>query len=141
MPRNPKNRLVRDPSAASASKTVSFGLVVLLTLSGSIILGFSAFLLHHPDLSLGAGAGGLFSILNYTGLRVLSARLLSLGHSGSGHFWIWSLFRYGLAALVFLLLVRVSVLCLLGALAVYLWFLGILFWAGTRNMGSQKPIR
>jgi len=132
---------MRDPFKVSAIPAVSPGLVVLLTLLGSAILGFSAFLLHHMDLSLGVGAGGLFSILNYIGLRVLSARLLSLGYSGSGRFWIWSLFRYGLAALVFLLLVRVSVLCLLGALAVYLWFLGVLFWTGTRNTAPQKATR
>ena len=123
------------PKPAPDSPT---GVVVWLTLTGSWALASVAYFLHHPDLVLGALVGGPFAILHHLGLRVLAARLLNMGNMGKGPFWTWSLLRYGIAAVVFGVLVQVSVLCLLGTLALYVWSLGVLFWTGMKIPATQK---
>ncbi|HVZ79525.1 MAG TPA: hypothetical protein VHE12_01845, partial [bacterium] len=75
---------------------------------------------------------GLFSMLYYMGLRAYTARLLGQGAGIGGPSWAWTLGRYAAAVVVLALLAKVSVLCLLAALAVHAGSLGILFWTGTR---------
>jgi hypothetical protein len=113
--------------------------VVWLTLAGSLFLAACAILVKKPDLALGALVGGPFSILNYLGLRALSVRLLKAGAPGA--FPTWGLLRYGIAAVLVLFLVRVSVLCLLGALAIHLWSLGVLVWTGIKESATPKTSR
>lgn len=110
--------------------------LVRLTLAGSLFLAVLAFLVRKPDLALGAVVGGPFSILNYLGLRGLSATLLKTG--APSPFWTWRPVRYAITAVIVLLLVRVSVLCLLGALAIHLWSLGVLVWTGIKDETTPK---
>lgn len=123
------------------SPEVSPWVVVWLTMALSALSTGLSLFLHDPDLGLGTALGGPFAVLNYLGLRILSAKLLNQGDAGRGPFWIWSLLRYGLIAAFFAALVQVSVLCLLGALAVYIGSLGILSWAGTKRSTLPQQAR
>ena len=111
----------------------------LIILIGGMVGGAVAFFMPKKSLALGFFLGSVLSILYFYSLHALSLKILRAGGRGGKIFWIWTIFRWALAALVCWGLVLISPSCLLGSLGGYLWALGVLVWSGWRA-ASRKPL-
>jgi hypothetical protein len=107
-------------------------------LSGALAAALAAFFTHAKDLALGFFLGGLLSFLNFRVLYVMAVRVLSPGGKGRRFFWFWTFVRWIGFALVCGFLVRVSLLCLLGALGSYVWSLVVLVLVSLKSLPSKN---
>lgn len=123
----------RENPASPLTSLSWFSAVLTGTLAGGWVAALICFFDRKNDLALGLFLGSFFSVLNFLGLRVLSAKILESGDLGRKSFWLWNVVRWFLSALVCWLLLRKSPACLLGALGSYLWFLLVLAWVGWRS--------
>jgi hypothetical protein len=84
-------------------------------------------------LSSGLLAGSAIALGNFLGLKTLTQRTFDPARPNGGRkFWLGNALRWALLGLACWILLRVSGLCLLGALLAYLWFLAVLTWVGVK---------
>lgn len=108
-------------------------------LVGGMLFAGAAYRLGHPHFSLGLFLGSILSALQFLTLRSMTDKVLRAGTTkGPGLFRIYHLIRWVVFALVCLVLVKVSVYCLLGALAAHAWSLLLLGWVGFRTSMPEK---
>lgn len=113
--------------------------VCLLTLLGGLFFAGTAYCAGQSLLALGFLLGALLSPLNLLSLNSLVSKVLRAGEAkGRNLFWVLQAFRWISFAVIIGVLIQISFLCLLGALASYTWFLGVLAWIGARSALPKK---
>jgi hypothetical protein len=135
-----------SPPSGRTSQNLSLSLILSVTrwtLGGcALAFGLVYFIFHKTDLSLGLFAGGILSTLYLISLGWMSGKILASGfQKGGGQIWFWNLFRWLSLAFACWGLLQISTLCLLGALAGYIWFLAVLAWIGKKtgqHLSSNK---
>jgi hypothetical protein len=107
--------------------------VASLTLLGCSGAGLVALLVGAKGLALGFFLGGVLSIANFIGLKLLVEKAFpSADRSDPKVFWTWTGVRWMAFAVVCWGLLSISRECLLGALVGYLIFLATLGWVGVK---------
>ena len=92
------------------------------------------------DFSLGAVAGSILACVGLVHLKVtLSKTLAGPGSAAPTGFLVSSTLRWGIWAVILFLLLKVSVVCLLGAAGAYLGHLIVLAWNGLRAAQNSSP--
>lgn len=124
------------PVARSLSRGTSTpwpAVVASLTLLGCSGAGLIALLVGAKGLALGFFLGGVLSIANFIGLKLLVEKAFpSADRSEPRIFWTWTGARWALFAIVCWGLLSISRECLLGALVGYSIFLTSLGWVGVK---------
>jgi hypothetical protein len=114
--------------------------VCLYTVGGGVVAGLVAWVSGAGPFGLGFFLGSLLALFGLYSLKALTSKVLDQGE-GRG-LWIFhgmNVVRWFLLAIVYFLLLKISVWCLLGAVASYIWFLAILAWFGIRAAKPVKP--
>jgi hypothetical protein len=116
-----------------------------MTLAGGTGLSIAALLAGRKDVALGTAAGAILAAVGFLGLKSTLRRALAEPNKNPKRLIFasnWT--RWFLWAVVMFLLLKVSVFSLLGALASYLVFLGILAFFGLRmgaaSMTDESPL-
>jgi hypothetical protein len=107
--------------------------VFLIIVAGGLLGAIVAFFLQRRELALGILVGSLLSIINFHLLHSLTDKVVKVGDRGRGIFWFWTLIRWAVAAILCWGLLKISYICLLGALGGYFWALLVLGWMGFRE--------
>jgi hypothetical protein len=135
------NRVVTTPVAPSpAPTTLPFRRIFLVTASGGAFVAVVSAAFGQKYFGLGAlvgallAGGGLFS-LKASLRRVLSSTPVQ----GKRLFLAVQAFRWVLWVLALYLLLKISPFCLLGAVASYIWFLGVLSVYGLQSAKGGVP--
>lgn len=113
--------------------------VDLWTVGGGAVFGGIAWLFGAGRFGLGLFLGGFLCLLSLYSLKALTADIVKNGNRSVWTHHATRLLRILAMALVMFLLLKISVSCLLGAVASYVWFLGVLAWFGLRSAGPEVP--
>jgi len=124
----------KEPVSLSVRKPAPWlAVVASLTLLGASGAGLLSLLFGAKGLALGFFLGGMLSIANFIGLKLLVEKSFPGGEGSRPQvFWLWNAVRWSLFALLCWGLLAVSRECLFGALLSYLFFLGVLGWVGVK---------
>jgi hypothetical protein len=116
--------------------------VCLVTAGGGALVGLAAWAFGSGSFGLGFFLGSFLALFGLYSLKALTSKVLDAG-AGRG-LWLFhsmNAVRWILLAVVYFMLLRISVACLLGAVASYVWFLAVLAWFGIRSArpGGAAP--
>ncbi len=130
----------REPGRMKSLLTLPLMQVNLYTVGGGVLLGLIAWAFGSGHFGLGLVLGSFLSLAFLYSLKALTTKVLAPGNPGGTRmFHAMNLVRWILLAVVFVLLLKISVACLLGAVASYIWFLGVLAWFGIRSAPAASP--
>lgn len=101
------------------------------TLAGGLLFALLAFYFQKGYLGMGLLLGVFLSVLYLLSLKNFSAKVLESGNQKNRKtFWMRQALRWLVFALVCWILLRVSNLCLVGAVLSFTWFIAVLAWVG-----------
>jgi hypothetical protein len=132
-PQSPNTREPWPPLAVFLFRTAAG------TLAGGILFSLLALIFHRGTLALGLFLGALLSVIYLMSLGRFSTKVLqAAGEKKKSVFWMHQALRWFLFAFVCWILVKVSSLCLLGAVLSFTWFIAVLAWVGWAQGRAEK---
>lgn len=123
-----------EPGKWAALMAMPLMRVCLFTLGGGMLVGLAAWALGRGDFGFGFFVGALMALAGLFTLKAVTSKVFEMGKA-SGVWWFqgMNIARWFLLAVVYYLLLKISIACLLGAVASYVWFLAVLAWLGLRG--------
>lgn len=124
----------RAPKAPPPTTTLlPFRRILLQTLAVGFLMALAAGIGKRGDFALGAVVGSILACIGLVHLKVALSKVLTGSEGGTQKsFLTASALRWVLWGIAFLILVKISVVCLLGAAGAYLGYLLLLAWNGLR---------
>jgi hypothetical protein len=108
--------------------------VAIWTMGGGIAFGLIAALLGAARFGLGLFLGSVLALFVLYSLKALTSKVVQMpGSMGMWFFHGLNIARWVVLAVVYFMLLKISVFCLLGAVTSYVWFLVVLGVIGVRS--------